>query len=582
MTAVDFQPTFGARLVASGRVRFRVWAPAASGVEVVFEDGRAARLEAREEGFFEGEVAAEAGAAYRYRIDGEAEVPDPAARAQRGGPHGWSLITDPAAYAWRRPDWTGRPWEEAVLYELHPGLLGGFAGVAAELPRLADLGITAVELMPVAEFPGERNWGYDGVLPYAPDAAYGGPKGLRALVDRAHELDLMVFLDVVYNHFGPDGNYLGLYAPQFFRDDLDTPWGVAIDFRRPQVRRYFTENVLHWLTDYRLDGLRFDAVHAISAPDWLDETAAAVRAAIPDREVHLVLENDDNAATHLRRGYDAQWNDDVHHVLHVLLTGENGGYYGDYADGPAEKLARGLSQGFIYQGEPSRHRGGEPRGQPSADLPPTAFVNFIQNHDQVGNRAFGERLTRLVPPDRLRAAMALLLLAPPIPMLFMGEETGSRSPFLYFTDHEPKLAQAVREGRRREFASFPEFADPAARERIPDPNGPETFEQSRPAPGPDAGRWETLCRDVLALRREHVTPRLEGARSTGAEALGPAAVVARWRMGDGARLTLACNLGTAPVRMDAPAGDLLTQLGPGKIDDQLGPDTFAAWLEPGP
>ncbi|MFZ5718065.1 MAG: malto-oligosyltrehalose trehalohydrolase [Pseudomonadota bacterium] len=576
---LPFEPTFGAQLVAPGRACFRLWAPAAAEVEVVFDDGRAGQLRATASGVHEGEFPAPAGTAYRFRIDRSKEVPDPAARAQRGGPHGWSLVTDPAAYAWRRNDWRGRPWEEAVVYELHPGLLGGFEGVAEDLPRLAELGVTAVELMPVAEFPGARNWGYDGVLPYAPDDAYGGPEGLKALVDRAHGLGLMVLLDVVYNHFGPDGNYLGVYAPEFFRSDLETPWGVAIDFRRPQVRRFFADNVLYWLSEYRLDGLRFDAVHAISEADWLDETAAEVRATITDRHVHLVLENDDNAATHLRRGYDAQWNDDIHHVAHVLLTGEDGGYYGDYADGPAEKLARGLSQGFIYQGEPSPHRGGERRGEPSGDLPPTAFVNFLQNHDQIGNRAFGERLTELAAPDRLRAAMALLLIAPPIPMLFMGEETGSRTPFLYFTDHEPKLAQAVREGRRREFASFPQFADPAAREKIPDPNAVETFERSRPVPGPDADRWQALCRDLLALRRTHIVPHLAGARAIGADAIGPAAVVARWRMGDGADLTLACNLGAEAVPLDAPAVEVLAQVGAAAADGRLAPDSFVAWLE---
>lgn len=580
MSRTPFEPTFGAHVVAPDRVRFRLWAPAATRVEVVFEDGRAERLTRTESGVHEGEAPARAGAAYRYRIDGGQEVPDPAARAQRDGPHGWSLVIDPGAYGWRVGDWRGRPWEEAVLYELHPGLLGGFDGVAEDLPRLADLGITAVELMPVAEFPGARNWGYDGVLPYAPDAAYGGPEGLKALVDRAHGLGLMVFLDVVYNHFGPDGNYLGAYAPEFFRDDLETPWGVAIDFRRPQVRRFFTDNVLYWLSEYRLDGLRFDAVHAISEADWLDETAAAVRAAITDRRVHLVLENDDNAAVRLRRGYDAQWNDDIHHVAHVLLTGETGGYYGDYAEAPAEKLAKGLSQGFIYQGEPSPHRGGERRGEASGDLAPSAFVNFLQNHDQIGNRALGERLTTLVAPDRLRAALALLLLAPPIPMLFMGEETGSQTPFLYFTDHEPKLAEAVREGRRREFASFPQFADPAARERIPDPNAEATFEQSRPAPGPDAEAWLALCRQMLALRRQHIVPRLAGARSAGAQAIGAAAVTARWRMGDGAHLTLACNLGPEPVPLAPPPVEPLAQVGAGVADGRLAPDSFAAWLEP--
>ena len=283
---------------------------------------------------------------------------------------------------------------------------GGFRGVRDDLPRLKELGVTAIELMPVNDFPGKRNWGYDGVLPYAPDSAYGTPDDLKELVDTAHGLGLMMFLDVVYNHFGPDGNYLGSYAPQFFRDDVKTPWGPAIDFRRREVRDYFTCNVLMWLTEFRFDGLRFDAVHAIQEQDWVEEMAAAVRATIdPDREVHLVLEHH-NAASHLRKAVDAQWNDDGHNVLHVLLTGEDGGYYADYANDPAAKLARVLAEGWVYQGERSAYLKA-PRGEPSGDLPPYAHVLFLQNHDQIGNRAFGERLTSLTPANALEAAIAL-------------------------------------------------------------------------------------------------------------------------------------------------------------------------------
>jgi len=270
------------------------------------------------------------------------------------------------------------------------------------------------------------------------------------LVDAAHGLGLMIFLDVVYNHFGPDGNYLGAYAPAFFRNDRHTPWGSAIDFGRREVRRFFTENALYWLMEYRFDGLRLDAVHAIGAPDWLDELAAEVRATVePGRHVHLVLEHDGNAAHHLRNGFDAQWNDDAHHVLHVLLTGEADGYYADYADRPAERLARCLAEGFAYQGEPSAYRKGELRGAPSADLPPTAFVLFLQNHDQIGNRPFGDRLTTHAQAEAIEAAVALQLLCPQIPLIFMGEEGASTTPFLYFTDHHGELARAVREGRRR-------------------------------------------------------------------------------------------------------------------------------------
>jgi malto-oligosyltrehalose trehalohydrolase len=367
----------------------------------------------------------------------------------------------------------------------------------------------------------------------------------------------MIFLDVVYNHFGPDGNYLSLYAPQFFREDCPTPWGAAIDFRRREVRAYFTQNVLYWLTAFRFDGLRFDAVHAIPDQDWVDEMAAAVRSTIePGRHVHLVLEHH-NDASHLEKDIDAQWNDDGHNVLHVLLTGETGGYYVDYADCPADKLARCLAEGFIYQGEQTQYTGA-PRGMPSAHLRPTAFVLFLQNHDQIGNRAFGERLTTLVKPAALEAAIALQILCPQVPLFFMGEEAASRTPFLFFTDHGPQLAEAVREGRRNEFARFPVFADPANRARIPDPNAPDTFAASVPHADPELGAARTaLYRRLLQLRAAAIIPRLDGARSLWAKAVGPKAVVAQWRMGDGARLTLATNLDGQPVMIDRPEGEVL-------------------------
>jgi maltooligosyltrehalose trehalohydrolase len=500
-----------------------------------------------------------AGTRYLYRLGSGLAVPDPASRAQANDVHDWSLVVDPTAYEWRTP-WLGRPWQQTVLYELHAGLLGGFRGVEKELPRLAALGITAIELMPVNDFPGRRNWGYDGVLPFAPDAAYGSPDDLKALVDAAHAHDMMMFLDVVYNHFGPDGNYLGSYAPQFFRDDLKTPWGPAIDFRRPEVRRFFTENAIYWLMEYRFDGLRFDAVHAISESEWLDEMAHAVREAVePGRHVHLVLENEGNRASHLRGDFDAQWNDDIHHVLHVFLTGERGGYYEDFAQGTAAKLARALSEGFVYQGEPSQHREGGERGTPSADLPPYAFVSFLQNHDQIGNRAFGERLTTLADPRALEAAIALQLLSPQIPLIFTGEETASEAPFLFFTDHHGPLADAVREGRRREFAKFPDFADPARRAKIPDPNDVGTFERSMPHPGGERGKSRSdLYRRLLSLRAAEIVPRLLGSRSVGASVVGPAAVIAHWRLGDGTLFTLACNLGDREARLaDHRFGQLL-------------------------
>ena len=424
----------GANLTADGQTRFRLWAPAQETVSVALEDGPLLPMARSPDGWFEAIAPCAAGARYRYRLADGTLVPDPASRAQADDVHGPSVVIDPRAYAWRNTDWQGRPWRETVLYELHVGACGGFAGVAKRLPRLAGLGITAVELMPINDFPGRRNWGYDGVLPYAPDAAYGTPDELKALIDTAHDLGLMIFLDVVYNHFGPDGNYLSLYAPQFFREDHHTPWGPAIDFRQPEVRSFFTENVLLWLMEYRFDGLRFDAVHAIEEQDWVDEMAAAVRATVePGRHVHLVLEHH-NDASHLEKDCDAQWNDDGHNVLHVLLTGEDGGYYADYADRPAEKLARCLAEGFIYQGEHCDYLGGAARhaerasaadrlravpAEPRSDR--QSRVRRAADHaGRPGGAGGGDRVAAAVPANS--AAVH-------------GRGDASRTPFLFFTDH---------------------------------------------------------------------------------------------------------------------------------------------------
>jgi len=570
MTARRFGPA-----IEPGGVRFRLWAPAASEVGVILAPGAAG--EARHalapvgDGWFEALVAEAApGTDYLFDAGGDLRFPDPATRFQPDDALGASRVVDDDAYAWRETGWTGRPWAETVIYELHVGTFspeGTFDGVRRRLDHLAGLGVTAIELMPVADFPGARNWGYDGVMPFAPDSAYGTPDDLKRLIDVAHGRGLMVFLDVVYNHFGPEGNFLHAYAPAFFTDRHETPWGPAIDFDRPPVRRFFVENVLHWLETYRFDGLRFDAVHAIlddSPTHILDEIAGTARAAIGDRRhVHLVLENDDNRARYLRpgtgggparAGYDAQWNDDWHHVAHVLLTGESGGYYGDYADAPRDRMLRALGQGFVYQGEPSPHRGGAPRGEPSADLPPTAFVNFIQNHDQIGNRAFGDRLTTLAEPRALEAMTALLLLAPAPPLIFMGEEWGTRRPFLFFCDFHDTLADAVREGRRREFASFPDFADPQSRAAIPDPNDPATAEASRidwsePERTEHAHRL-ALYRTLLTLRQREVVPLIPGLGPAAVAPLGQTALRADWSHEAGGGLSVACNVGPTPVALD--------------------------------
>ena len=567
---------FGAEPQPDGRVRFRLWAPAADKVELCLH-GRApaARLQmaAEDDGWF-GIITgfAAAGTLYNYCIDGGPQVPDPASRFQPDDVHGPSQVIDPAHFDWQDGDWRGRPWEEAVIYEWHTGAgseQGDFNGIAARLDYLADLGVTALELMPVSDFPGRRNWGYDGVLPFAPDSSYGQPGELKALVQAAHARGLMVLLDVVYNHFGPEGNYLHLYAPAFFTTRHVTPWGAAINFdgaHSRTVRTFFIHNALYWLEEYHLDGLRLDAVHAIrdeSRPDILTELAERVREG-PGRErtIHLVLENVDNAAHYLERRadgaprwYRAQWNDDVHHALHVLLTGERGGYYRDFVDRPAWYAGRAFAEGFAYQGEPSNYHGTKRRGEPSAGLPQTAFVSFLQNHDQVGNRAFGERIDALAPPEAVRAAAVVRLLAPAPPLLFMGEEFAAATPFLYFCDFAGDLAQAVRDGRHAEFARFEAFADPQTRERLPDPGDPETFTRSRldwdsRLRGEHAARL-AFYRKLLRLRHEALVPRLQGLTGNAADfqVLGETGFHVSWRLADGSRLRMLANLGDQPVAL---------------------------------
>ncbi|WP_144934029.1 malto-oligosyltrehalose trehalohydrolase [Pseudomonas alabamensis] len=547
----------GVHFLDATSARFALWAPNARDVSVVIgEQAFALQSDPEATGWFIGEVACQPGDHYFYRFTNRQnesqDVPDPASRYQPEGVHGPSQAVDTGAFEWQHDTWTGRPWQEAVIHEQHVGVHGGYAGVAGQLPRLAELGITAIELMPVAQFPGKRNWGYDGVLPFAPQNSYGKPEELARLVDQAHGLGLSVMLDVVYNHFGPDGNYLHSYADDFFDEGKQTPWGASIDFKRPEVREFFIQNALMWICEYRFDGLRLDAVHAIDNPDFLKELARRVRAAVePGRKVWLVLENEHNQAFLLEEGFDAQWNDDGHNALHVLLTGETEGYYQDYEDQPIQKLARCLGEGFVFQGQKNRH--GEARGEPSGHLPPSAFVLFLQNHDQVGNRALGERLTRLCTPEALRAATTLLLLSPMIPLLFMGDEQGSRSPFLFFTDHHDELADAVREGRRAEFKGFAAFESSEDREQIPDPNDPKTFEASRPLTDtPAAEEWQALYRTLLELRRKHVVPSLPGIKSEGVTVLTDKALSACWRLENGDQLRIDLNLGETPCEVDVP------------------------------
>lgn len=614
---------FGAAYHDDGSVRFRLWAPNVSSVSLRLigspgdhspdhdsrdDDLPMFRVEA---GWHELTRPASHGTQYQFVIEGKQAVPDPASRFQPAGVHGPSEVIAAHAYEWHDEHWRGRVWEEAVIYELHIGTFtpeGTYTSAEQRLDYLAQLGVTAIELMPISSFPGERNWGYDGVLPYAPTQNYGRPEDLKHFIDAAHARNLMVFLDVVYNHFGPEGNYLWLYAPQFFTDRHRTPWGPAINFDGPDsrvVRDYFIHNALYWLEEYHFDGLRLDAVHTIqddSCPDILTELAETVRDCFADdRVVHLVLENDNNAARHLRPVdrsdkqsdgnsrkpslYDAQWNDDIHHALHILLTGEKSAHFSDYADNPTAHLGRCLAEGFSYQGQASQFRNGELRGEPSRNLPLTSFVSFLQNHDQVGNRAFGERITKLADPAAVRAAMAILLLAPSPPLLFMGEEFAAATPFLFFCDFGPDLAAKVSAGRRAEFPQF--LSSHSEKSEIPDPNNKETFLRSKldwaSVNENSHQEWLAFYRALLECRQNEIVPRVKDIATGLAQynVLGPCALSVRWPFARGGALELRANLSSAALNYeDPPQGRILysTVEGGDKICTTKMPANSAIWF----
>jgi malto-oligosyltrehalose trehalohydrolase/4-alpha-glucanotransferase len=581
---------FGAEFEADGRVRFRLWAPPHPQIRLELDNGTLT-MQPDGEGWHEIVTdRARAGARYRFILPDGLHVPDPASRYQPEDVHGPSEVVDPAAYRWADAGWRGRPWEEAVVYELHIGAFtseGTFTAAIDKLDYLKALGVTAIEIMPIGDFPGRRNWGYDGVLPYAPDSSYGRPEDLKALVDAAHARGLMVLLDVVYNHLGPEGAYIHPIAPQTFTDRHKTPWGAAVNFDGPHsrpVREFVIHNALYWVEEFHFDGLRLDAVHAIideSPKHLLEELAERVRAAAAGRHIHLVLENEENNSARLARGadgeprwYTAQWNDDVHHVLHVAASGETNGYYADYHR-DTEKLARALAQGFAFQGELMPYRGRE-RGMPSAELPPTAFVSFIQNHDQVGNRAFGDRITDFAPEAAVRAVAAVYLLLPQIPMLFMGEEWAAAQPFPFFCDFGAELADAVRQGRRDEFARFPEFQDPAMRERIPDPMAEATFAAAKLdwddiARAPHAG-WHDWYRRALAVRRAEIAPLLAAIGAGGRyQAVDDGAVIVRWTIRGGGTLALMANLSAKRAVFPHEPGRVLWREGETGEDGGFGP-----------
>jgi maltooligosyltrehalose trehalohydrolase len=577
MTARRWSLPFGAN-VRGGGVEFRVWAPGHDTVDVVLYGPAAEEVHPLHPvggGWFSARVeGVGAGARYRYRLDGGDALPDPASRAQPGGVHEPSEVVDPAAFAWSDAGWAGLPLEDLVVYELHVGTFtpgGTFDAAIARLGELAALGVTAVEPMPVASFPGARNWGYDGVSLFAPQASYGGPGGLRRFVDAAHARGLAVILDVVYNHLGPEGNYLPAFTGgRYFTGRHATPWGDAVNFDGPDsaaVREFVIANALHWAHEYHLDGLRLDATHAIvddSPVHVLAEMGTRIRESLPPgRHFHLIAEDERNERAVVTPGAQgglglcAVWADDFHHQLRSRLAGDRDGYFADYG-GTVEEIVATLRKGWFYEGQVSPNHA-RPRGTPADGLPPAAFVHCIQNHDQVGNRAHGDRLHHAVDLALYRAAAALLLLSPYTPMLWMGQEWAATAPFLYFTDHPEELGRRVTEGRRCEFEKFSAFRDPAARERIPDPQAEETFTRSKLDWSerdhmPHAGIL-ALHRALLHLRRTHPAPRARRRESFAVDVLGPDALALRRTGDDGSALLLVVSL-AGPLAVDLSAAEV--------------------------
>jgi malto-oligosyltrehalose trehalohydrolase len=601
---------FGADVQSDGSVRFRLWAPQAQSVHLEFKSclsgQKAIPLEKQMHGWYQLHTSeAHPGTLYRYQINKDMSVPDPASRFQPSDVHGHSEVVEPSAFKWEDAQWQGRPWEETVIYELHVGTFtpeGTFAAACERLDYLVDLGITAVELMPVADFPGKRNWGYDGALLFAPDSTYGHPENFKQFVQTAHQKGLSVLLDVVYNHFGPEGNYLHVYAKSFFSEKHNTPWGAGINFDGPEsrtVRDFFIHNALYWLKEFHLDGLRIDAAHAIqdeSCPNIIEEIAQTIRTKLQTgRHIHLTLENDDNASRYFHRDekghpqrYTAQWNDDIHHSFHCLVTGESEGYYVDYSDNPVGHLGRCLSEGFAFQGEPSAYRQGCPRGETSKNLPPTAFISFIQNHDQVGNRALGERMTHIAHETALRIAICIQILAPCPPLIFMGEEFRCSRPFLFFCDFGPDLAESVTQGRRQEFSNFSQFKEASAREKIPNPNASATFERSKiswkDVENPFHKVWLDYYRRLIAIRSEHIVPRLPGILGSqpGFQLLDQKTLKNVWILGDRSELTLIAALGQKPQSLiKRPSGFLVFETKEGVVTPtsiEGVPQWYAAWF----
>ena len=570
-----FPKAWGAEYIREGEVRFRLWAPEVDTVSLRMKHADQ-EMSAAGDGWFE-LLATGIAPDTRYQFvlpDGKA-VPDPAARAQESGIDGPSIVTDPTAYRWQYPDWQGLAWEESLFYELHIGTFtreGTFRAAIAKLPYLAELGITAIEIMPVAQFPGKRGWGYDGVLLYAPHHAYGAPDDLKALIDAAHGHGMQVFLDVVYNHFGPEGNYLHAYAKSFFHSDLETPWGGAIDFSEQPVRDFFIENTLYWLQEFNFDGLRIDAVHAIedeaSEIHILTELADRVRAECRGRRRHLVVEDNSNTIRFLKREnglarqIDAGWNDDFHHAAHIIATGETGGYLIKYAGEKFRHLATALAEGYVLAGDEPVEISGDRTAPAPSTLPPTAYVIFIQNHDQVGNRAWGDRLNTIAEPDMLDALETMMMLSPSIPLVFMGEEYGEMRPFQFFCDYGGALAGAFRKGRLGEAISFGSLPKDATEDELPDPNKMNTFLASKldwREPETTAGsRKLEMFRDLIAKRKQHIVPGLRGVQGLAGtiHQADDGLYAIDWQL-DGLLLQMRANLTDRPAEMRAIKGDIV-------------------------
>ncbi|APO79106.1 malto-oligosyltrehalose trehalohydrolase (plasmid) [Rhizobium etli 8C-3] len=568
-------------------VDFRIWAPGQR--EMALRCGGKDRLMNRSAGgWFELTVPeAKVGDAYAFVLGDGGVVPDPASREQAGDVHGPSLIVEPS-YQWLNDDWKGRPWEEAVISEVHIGAFTGegtFKAAAEKLGHLAKLGFTAIEVMPVAQFSGKRGWGYDGVLHYAPHSAYGTPADFKAFIDAAHGHGLMVLLDVVYNHFGPDGNYLHRYAPEFFRFDRNTPWGAAIDFGQEPVRRYFVENALYWIGEFRLDGLRLDAVEQIydtSKQHILEQLSAEVGNAFADRAVHLVVEDQRNLVSLLERDGDgrvktftAEWNDDFHHVAHIIATGETEGHYRPFASNLWEKTKLAMQHGFVF---PDR---GTPPEVPKGErvyLPPQAFINFLQNHDQVGNRAFGERLVSIARPDMVEMLAAILILSPQVPFLFMGDEYGETQPFFFFSDYAGELGEIVRKGRAAEAEGFGGLKRGKTPDDLPNPNAVSTFACSKlqwqRCDSDEGIGQKTYLSQLIDLRHNYVVPLLKKPERVASAALESVdgALAIDWTFGT-SKLELRANLADTPLAVPAfdgavifdRLGSHLVQPGDGKL-----------------